>query len=115
MTAPELLLFLGDAMKRIVELAVVIVCCLGGSTVDAFCGFYVSGSNDELYNNATRVSLVRDGKQTVLGMQNNYKGPPEDFAMVIPVPVVLEKANVKTFDASLFEALDTLTAPRLVE
>jgi hypothetical protein len=102
-------------MKRIVEVALVIVCCLGSSTVDAFCGFYVSGSNDELYNDATRVSLVRDGQQTILGMQNNYKGPPEDFAMVIPVPVVLQKANVKTLDDSLFEALDTLTAPRLVE
>ena len=42
------------------------------------------------------VVLMRDGTRTVLSMQNNYQGPPEDFAMVVPVPVVLQKENVKT-------------------
>ena len=28
-----------------------------------------------------------DGTKMVLSMQNNYQGPPEDFALVIPVPV----------------------------
>ena len=32
----------------------------------------------------------------MLSMQNNYKGPPEDFAMVVPVPVVLHEGDVKT-------------------
>ncbi|MCA9696104.1 MAG: DUF2330 domain-containing protein, partial [Myxococcales bacterium] len=55
---------------------------------DAFCGFYVAGADTQLFNDATTVVLMRDGQRTVLSMQNDYKGPPEDFAMVVPVPVV---------------------------
>ena len=48
-------------------------------------------------------------------MSNNYKGPPEDFAMVVPVPVVLKKEQVKTLKPEVFKAVDTMSAPRLVE
>ncbi|MFO0599100.1 MAG: DUF2330 domain-containing protein [Myxococcaceae bacterium] len=81
----------------------------------AFCGFYVAGGGAELFNNATQVVLMRDGTRTVLSMQNNYQGPPEAFAMVIPVPVVLKKENVKTLTKDIFARVDTLSAPRLVE
>jgi hypothetical protein len=84
-------------------------------SVDAFCGFYVSGADAKLYNNATEVVLLRDGARTVLSMQNNYQGPPESFAMVVPVPVVLQKENVKTLEREAFDRIDQLTAPRLVE
>ncbi len=103
-------------MKRTVfALLVLAFSMLVTSTATAFCGFYVSGADAELYNNATMVSLMREGKRTVLSMQNNYEGPPEDFAMVVPVPVVLEKKDVKTLPEGLFDSLDALTAPRLVE
>ncbi|MDW8249280.1 MAG: DUF2330 domain-containing protein [Myxococcales bacterium] len=82
---------------------------------EAFCGFYVSGATGELYNNATQVVLMREGTRTVLSMANNYQGPPSDFAMVVPVPVILQKENVKTLPPSLFKKVDELTAPRLVE
>jgi hypothetical protein len=81
----------------------------------AFCGFYVSGADAKLFNNATLVVMMRDGQRTVLSMQNNYQGPPQDFAMVVPVPVVLSKSNVKTLPRDIFERVDQLTAPRLVE
>ena len=81
----------------------------------AFCGFYVSGADASLYNNATLVVMMRDGTRTVLSMQNNYQGPPEDFALVIPVPVVLQEDNVKTLPKEIFQRVDSLTAPRLVE
>src|SRR5689334_13115866 len=83
--------------------------------VPGFCGFYVAGGGAELFNNATQVVLMREGTRTVLSMQNNYQGPPEDFAMVIPVPVVLKKENVKTLKKEIFARVDTLAAPRLVE
>ncbi|MCA9637636.1 MAG: DUF2330 domain-containing protein [Myxococcales bacterium] len=38
---------------------------------DAFCGFYVSGADAALFNNATLVVLMREGTRTVLSMQNN--------------------------------------------
>jgi len=81
----------------------------------AFCGFYVSGADAKLYNNATQVVLMREGTRTVLSMQNNYQGPPEGFALVVPVPVVLQKENVKTLPKAVFEHVDQLAAPRLVE
>jgi MYXO-CTERM domain-containing protein len=81
----------------------------------AFCGFYVSGADAKLTNNATQVVLMRDGTRTVLSMQNGYQGPPQDFAMVVPVPVVLQKENVKTLTRDVFDHVDQLTAPRLVE
>ncbi|MEL6178662.1 MAG: DUF2330 domain-containing protein, partial [Myxococcota bacterium] len=85
------------------------------SPAHAFCGFYVGGAGAQLYNNATLVVLMRDGQRTVLSMQNNYQGPPKDFAMVIPVPVVLQKENVKTLRPEIFDKIDRLAAPRLVE
>ncbi len=84
-------------------------------TAHAFCGFYVAGGGAELFNNATQVVLMRDGTRTVLSMQNNYQGPPEDFAMVVPVPVVLKKEQVKTLPGDVFARIDQLSAPRLVE
>jgi len=80
-----------------------------------FCGFYVSGADAKLFNNATMVVMMREGTRTVLSMQNNYQGPTEDFAMVVPVPVVLQKENVKTLPASIFDRVDQLASPRLVE
>lgn len=81
----------------------------------AFCGFYVSGAEGKLLAEATQVVLMRDGTRTVLSMQNDYKGPPEGFAMVVPVPVVLQKENVKTLPRDVFDRVDRLSAPRLVE
>ncbi len=80
-----------------------------------FCGFYVSGADTKLYNDATQVVLMREGTRTVLSMQNDYKGPAQDFAMVVPVPVVLQKENVKTLPHDVFGRVDTLASPRLVE
>ncbi len=82
---------------------------------EAFCGFYVSGAGEEMFNNATMVVMMREGTKTVLSMRNNYEGPPEDFAMVIPVPQVLEEEDVKTLKDDLFDKVDKLAAPRLVE
>jgi hypothetical protein len=85
------------------------------SGAHAFCGFYVGGGESNLFNNATQVVLMRDAPRTVLSMQNNYQGPAENFAMVIPVPVVLQEENVKTLDSEIFNKVDQMSAPRLVE
>jgi MYXO-CTERM domain-containing protein len=88
---------------------------MSGLLALAFCGFYVSGSGAKLVNDATQVVLVRDGTRTVLAMQNDYKGPLEDFAMVVPVPVVLKQQDVKTLPKTVFEHVESLGSPRLVE
>ena len=81
----------------------------------AFCGFYVSGSDKKLYNDATQVVLMRQGTRTVLSMQNDFRGPLEDFAMVVPVPVVLKESEVKTLAKAVLDRVDSLGSPRLVE
>lgn len=81
----------------------------------AFCGFYVNGAGGDMFNNATQVVLMRAGTRTVLSMQNAYQGPPSDFALVIPVPVVLQEVNVKTLSKAVFAKVDAMGAPRLVE
>ena len=82
---------------------------------DAFCGFYVAPGDSTLVNDASMVALMRNGTRTVMTMSNNYKGPAADFAMVVPVPTVLQKDSVQTLDRALFDRLETLTSPRLVE
>jgi hypothetical protein len=94
--------------------AALAVCATAGAA-HAFCGFYVSGSGEKMFNDATNVVLMRDGTRTVLSMQNDYKGPLEDFAMVVPVPVVLHEADVKTLSRTVFDHTDALGSPRLVE
>jgi hypothetical protein len=81
----------------------------------AFCGFFVANNDQRLFNNASHVVLLRKGNHVVMTMSNSYKGPADDFAMVVPVPVVLHKKQVKTLDANVFRHIDELTAPRLVE
>jgi hypothetical protein len=82
---------------------------------EAFCGFYVAGSGEQLVNDATQVVLMRKGTRTVLSMQNHYKGPPEAFALVVPVPVVLREQDVKTLPPAVFHRVEQMGAPRLVE
>ncbi|HWN80525.1 MAG TPA: DUF2330 domain-containing protein, partial [Candidatus Udaeobacter sp.] len=102
-------------LKAVMVAAALGVAMAAPSAAEAFCGFYVSGADAKLFNNATQVVMMRHGTRTVLSMQNNYQGPPQDFAMVVPVPVVLQKENVKTLPREIFGKVDTLSAPRLVE
>jgi hypothetical protein len=103
-------------MKRFSVIAVG-ACALvaGSSAAHAFCGFYVSPSGEKMFADATQVVLMRSGTKTVLAMQNDYKGPVEDFAMVIPVPVVLKEADVKVLKNDIFERVDAMGSPRLVQ
>jgi hypothetical protein len=102
-------------MKRLLSLGLLACGLAMAPAASAFCGFYVGGADSKLFNNATQVVLLRDGTRTVLSMQNNYEGPPSGFAMVVPVPVVLQKENVKTLPKDVFDKIDQLDAPRLVE
>lgn len=99
---------------RSVVIAVAVLAGVPGAA-SAFCGFYVAGSDQQLLADATQVVLMRKGTRTVLSMQNNYKGPPAAFAMVIPVPTVLQEQDVKTLPRQVFASVERMGAPRLVE
>ncbi len=101
-----------QSLVAVLALAAVVLAPLSAR---AFCGFYVGSADGSLVNEATMVVLLRDGTNTVLSMRNDYHGPPEDFAMVVPVPEVLDEENVKVLDAAIFDKVERLAAPRLVE
>src|SRR5206468_1506523 len=88
---------------------------LAAPTVLAFCGFYVARADAKLFNQASQVVLVRHDDKTVLTMANDFKGDLKEFAIVVPVPTVLEKGQVRVSDRALVEHLDAYSAPRLVE
>ena len=83
--------------------------------VFAFCGFYVSQADASLFNKASQVVIARDGKRTVLTMANDYQGDVKDFALVVPVPVLLKKEQVRIGEQKIIDRLDSFSAPRLVE
>jgi len=68
-----------------------------------------------LLNKATVVTMLREGTHTVLSFQNDYFGPAEDFGLVVPVPVVLHDEDVRTLDRGLFDRVQAVAAPHMVE
>ncbi|HVK86397.1 MAG TPA: DUF2330 domain-containing protein [Kofleriaceae bacterium] len=102
-------------MKLAPTLAALALALAAPATAHAFCGFYVAGGDQKMFNDATQVVLMRKGTRTVLSMQNNYQGPPDAFAMVVPVPVVLKEDDVKTLPREVFAQVEAMGAPRLVE
>ncbi|MEQ9315927.1 MAG: DUF2330 domain-containing protein, partial [Henriciella sp.] len=81
----------------------------------AFCGFFVAKADTDLFNDASKVALVRDGDRTVITMASNFRGDVEEFAMVIPVVDVPEEEQINVANPGLIDHLDQYTAPRLVE
>jgi hypothetical protein len=82
---------------------------------NAFCGFYAGKADASLFNEASQVVLVRDGNRTVLSMLNDYSGPLNEFALVVPTPAVLTQGQVRVAEKVTFERLDAYSSPRLAE
>ncbi len=102
------------ALKPLAATAAILTTLLSGAA-NAFCGFYVARADTALYNDASQVVLVRDGNRTVMTMNNNFRGAVDTFALVVPVPTVLEEGQINVAERNLIEHLDAYTAPRLVE
>lgn len=95
-----------------------VLCILGiglGAQVLAFCGFYVARADAKLYNKASQVIIARDGNRTNITMVSDFQGSVKDFAMVVPVPSVLQKDQIRIVDPAVVSKLDAYSSPRLVE
>jgi hypothetical protein len=101
--------------QSILSTALATALILASSQAQAFCGFFAGKADASLFNEASQVILVRDGKHTVISMLNDFKGPLTDFALVVPIPQVLEKGQVRIGNKRLFDRLDAYSAPRLAE
>jgi hypothetical protein len=81
----------------------------------AFCGFYVGKADATLFNEASQVIMVRNEDKTVISMQNDYRGELREFAIVVPVPQVLQRGQINVGDRKIFDRIDAYSAPRLAE
>ncbi len=105
----------GPALAAAAALALPLLSLAGAGAAFGFCGFYVAKADTKLYNRASQVVLVRDGDRTVMTMANDFQGDPKELAMVIPVPVLLERGQIHVADKALIDHLDAWSSPRLVE
>jgi hypothetical protein len=101
--------------QRLLIKAAALLVLLSSVNAYSFCGFYVAKADATLFNNKSEIILVRDGTRTSITMSNDFKGDVRDFAMVVPVPVVLQEGDIKVVDRRIFETLDAYSSPRLVE
>ena len=81
----------------------------------AFCGFYVAKTDAKLFNKTSQVILVRSEGQTVVTMESDFEGALKDFAMVVPVPEVLKRKQIRVVNPTIFKKIDDYSGPRLVE
>lgn len=88
---------------------------LWGGEASAFCGFYVGKADTTLFNTASEVAVARHDDKTVITMANDFKGDAKEFALVVPVPTILQKEQIHVGDAAVLRHLADYSAPRLVE
>lgn len=108
---------LNNNMKKKLMKPLLLLIALGAMSTNAlgFCGFYVAKAGSNVFNKKSQVILVHDGNKTSITMQNDFQGSLKEFAMVIPVPVVLKREDIQIKENRLFDNLDAYSAPRLVE
>jgi hypothetical protein len=102
-----------SVMKKVLILtlaAIVFTSNMGYS----FCGFYVAKSDVKLFNKTSQVIIAKNGDKQTVTMSSDFEGEVKDFAMVVPVPVVLEEKDIRTVQQSIFGKLEDYSAPRLV-
>ena len=102
-------------MKILITMAAALLTVAITTSAQAFCGFYVARADTSLFNRASQVVLVRDENRTVITMANDFEGEAEDFAVVVPVPTMIEREQIHVGDRAIIQHLDAYTSPRLVE
>ncbi len=104
---------MNKVQRSVVALASAVGLAAMADQAAAFCGFYVSTDDSQLFNNASKVVLARRGNLTTMTMANDYKGAAKDFAIVIPVPTVIKKEQIRVSESALIDQMDGYTKPRL--
>lgn len=79
----------------------------------AFCGTFVA-TDDAPTNAGSQVAIVKQAGITTLTMANDVNGSVADFALVIPVPEVIQESALHVVDPAIFAHIDGYSAARLV-
>ncbi len=101
-------------MKNILQPLCLSAALLVSLYANSFCGFYVAKADASLFNNKSEVIMVRNGTRNVITMSSDFKGELSEFAMVVPVPVVLGEKDIRVIERRIFDVLNDYSAPRLV-
>lgn len=80
----------------------------------AFCGAYVGDPSDSMSNTSSEVILARDGNTTTLTLIMDYEGTANEFAVLLPVPQVLNADDVGSVNQDLVEWIGDFSVPRQV-
>src|SRR5262252_9056317 len=102
-------------LSRFLPCTLIAAALCAAAEAQAFCGFYVGKADAKLFNEASQVIMAHDGERTVISMRNDFQGELTDFALVVPVPAVLQKSQIHVGDPKIFERIDAYSAPRLEE
>jgi MYXO-CTERM domain-containing protein len=101
--------------------ALALVASLTPKTADAMCGFIAPKKPPNtqraarIVNESSKVALARQGDRTIITMANDVKGDVRSFALIVPVPTKITKEQVKVVGTEIFDQIEALTAPRVVE
>ncbi len=101
-------------MKNTITLLIMAAALLLSIHAFSFCGFYVAKADASLFNNKSEVIMVRNGTRNIITMSSDFKGDLSEFAMVVPVPVVLAEKDIRVVERRIFDVLNDYSAPRLV-
>lgn len=80
----------------------------------AFCGTFVGAADSTLTNRASHAVIAREGSQTTLSLAMDFEGDTSRFALLLPMPEVLDASQVYTPDPALLDAVRTYGDARLV-
>ncbi len=78
------------------------------------CPTIATGTIAPLSFDTAQVAIVREGQRTTFSVSINPAGDAQTFALVLPVPTVLQENEIKTLDPSIFARLDGYSGPRHV-
>ncbi len=78
------------------------------------CPTIATGTTNQLSFDTAAVAIVREGTRTTFSVAINPTGENQPFALVLPVPEVLQESEIRTLDPGIFRTLDGYSAPRHV-
>ena len=78
-------------------------------------GFFCNAQVDPVVQTAERVLFRVNGDGTITSVvEIQFEGEATEFGWIVPIPHVIDTADITTQPAGLFDELEELTAPRFV-
>jgi len=73
------------------------------------CPTIATGTTEQLTYDVARVALVHQDRRTTFTVSVNPVGEQQNFALVLPVPALLEADDIRVIEGDVFERLDGYT------